>query len=430
MKLSELSASLSLRNRFNVEVAWNLASFGVLAISGVILNVVIVRAHGRDALGVFNQVWAFYVVFSQVAVLGVHFSALKHVSHHQGDRGTCAEIATAATVLVGLLGIAVGACAYGARGVAASLWESPGVGTGLALAAPGLVFFALNKVLLNVLNGLRYMRAYAAFQAARYVLIMGGVGAITLLRQPESYLAGSLTIAEFTLFVLLALYVHFGVVPFSFSKRFWSWLREHVRFGLRGFLSGALAGINTRVDVLMLGFVCSDTVVGVYSFAAMIAEGFSLIAISLRRVVDPILGMRFALNETEQISGYAVRIRRVFHPLMAVVALVAIVGYPLGLRLVVPAHGLGASWLVFAILMVGIWVNAGYRPFLGILLQGGRPGTHTILIVILVGSNAVLNAALIPLLEAYGAAIATGLVYALEAVLIAGFARRVFNIRL
>jgi len=239
-----------------------------------------------------------------------------------------------------------------------------------------------------------------------------------------------LTVAEFTLFVVLAVYVHCAVVRFSFSARLRSWFGEHLRFGLRGFLSGALAAINTRVDVLMLGFVCGDAVVGVYSFAAMFAEGFGQIAIVLRRVVDPILGARFAANETALIPGYAARIRRVFYPLMAAVTLVAIAAYPVILGLVTSTPNLNASWLVFAILMVGIWANAGYRPFLGILLQGGRPGTHTILIVILVGGNALLNATLIPLLEMYGAAIATGLVYLLEAVLIAAFARRAFDIRL
>ena len=274
------------------------------------------------------------------------------------------------------------------------------------------------------------MRAYAVFQAGRYLLIMLGVVGIILLRRPEAHLALALTLAELTLFVALALYVHLAVLPFSFSRRLRSWFGEHIRFGARGFLSGALAEINTRVDVLMLGFVCSDGVVGVYSFAALIAEGFSQIAMVVRRVVDPILGTRFAANETERIPGYAARIRRVFYPLMAAVTLVAIGGYPLGLRLVAPGDSLAASWLVFVILMVGIWLNAGYRPFLGILLQGGRPGTHTTLIAILVSVNALLNAALIPLLEMYGAAIATGLVYVLEAVLIAVFARRAFGIRL
>lgn len=430
MRLSEFGAALSLKSRFNQEVVWNLVSFGILAVSGVVMNVVIFRAYGEDALGIFNQVFAFYIMLSQVAVLGIHFSALKHVSHNQNDRARCADIATAATVLVGVLGLLVGAVTYAARYVVAELWESPGVGIGLALTAPGLMFFALNKVLLNILNGLRCMRAYAVFQALRIIFILAGIVALITLGQPEAYLAASLTLAEVTLFVLLASYLHIRLLPFSFSMRLRSWITEHIHFGVRGFLSGALAEINTRVDVLMLGFMCSDALVGVYSFAALLAEGFGQIAMVLRRVVDPILGARFAAHEAEQIPAHAARIRRVAYPMMALVTLVAIVGYPLGLRIVAPGDSLAASWTVFAILMVGVFVNAGYRPFLGILLQGGRPGTHTVLITILVTGNAVLNAVLIPWLQIYGAAIATGLVYVLEAVLIVVFAWRVFGIRL
>jgi O-antigen/teichoic acid export membrane protein len=429
-KLAELKSALSLKRRFNVEVAWNLVSFGILAVAGVLMNVLVVRTRGESGLGVFNQVFAFYIMLSQVAVLGIHFSALMHVSQSQGDRARCADIATAAVLLVTLLGVAVAAVTFALRDVVADVWGSPGVGVGLGLIAPGLVGFALNKVLLNVLNGLRYMRAYAVFQALRILLIVGAIVGLIAAGQPAEMLAAALTLGELSLLVCLGVYMQGWVLPLSLSRRLGAWFRAHARYGLRGFLSGALAEINTRVDVLMLGVLCTDAVVGVYSFAAMLAEGFSQIAMVIRRVVDPILGARFAAGESDQIPGYAAKIRRLAYPLMGVVTLLAVGLYPAALALVAPGDGLAASWLVFAILMGGVFINAGYRPFLGVLLQGGRPGTHTILISVLVLSNVVLNALLIPALQIYGAAVATGCVFALEAVLIVVFARRVLGIRL
>ncbi len=430
MNLSQLSASFSLKNRFNREVAWNLASFVVLAICGLLVNAVIARAYGPAALGIFNQVFAYYILLSQIAVLGVHFSVLKYVSYSQNDLPRCGQIATAALLTALVLSVAVAGITYLLRELPAAWQGSPGVGVGLALACPGLVLFSVNKVLLNVLNGLRHMRAYAVLQALRFVLILAAIVLLAALGRPPEQLALALTIAEGLVCLVSLGYVYGGVLPFSLSGRLRFWVKEHFYFGLRGFLSGALSEINTRVDVLILGLLCTDEVVGIYSFAALLAEGFSQIAMVLRRNVDPILGKAFAMGETGKIPGYAARIRRGAYLLMLAVTVVSVGLYPLVLRVLAPDRSFTASWLVFAILMSGILFNAGYRPFLGILLQGGRPGTHTLLVVALVTSNVILNAALIPLLGMYGAALATALVYVLEAVLIIALARRILGVRL
>ncbi len=80
--------------------------------------------------------------------------------------------------------------------------------------------------------------------------------------------------------------------------------------------------------------------------------------------------------------------------------------------------------------MTGILINSGYRPFLGLLLQGGHPGMHTVLTLAVVTGNVAFNLALIPLAGIRGAAIATGLAYVLEALLIAALARRQFGLRI
>ena len=88
------------------------------------------------------------------------------------------------------------------------------------------------------------------------------------------------------------------------------------------------------------------------------------------------------------------------------------------------------SWGVFAIIICGVVVNAWYRPFLGLLLQGGHPGSHTFLITLLVVSNVILNAVLIPLLGIQGAATATALMLVLEGLFLTFMARRLLQVRL
>ena len=85
---------------------------------------------------------------------------------------------------------------------------------------------------------------------------------------------------------------------------------------------------------------------------------------------------------------------------------------------------------LFSILMGGIVVRSGYRPFMSILLMGGRPGAHTGFVASFVGVNLTLNALLIPWLGAYGAGIATAMTCIYQAVFVRIASQRVFGVRL
>ncbi|MEM7582220.1 MAG: oligosaccharide flippase family protein [Acidobacteriota bacterium] len=420
----------TLTRKFQLDTLWNVASLAVLAASGILLNVVIARAAGAEALGVFNQVFAIYIFLSQLSVGGIHLSVLKQVSHHVDDPQRCSRITVSALTACFALSTAVGLLTFGLGELVGRALGSPAVGTGMLWIAPGLVFFALNKVLLNALNGAAAMRAYAVFQALRFVLIVGVVVAILVQGWPAATLAASLTAAEVVLTPLLLITIQRRLWPLRLSAHRQSWLREHLSFGARGFLSGALGEINTRVDILVLGVFTSDVRVGIYSFAAILAEGFSQLPIVLRRNVDPLLGAAFASGDLERIGRHARELRRVFVPAMAAIGAVAVLGYPLALELLVGAGDFAASSRVFTILMIGVVINSAYRPFLGILLQSGNPGRHTLLVAALVAANLIGNVLLIPWLGLDGAACATALVFVLEALLIKWVAARVCGVPL
>ena len=127
---------------------------------------------------------------------------------------------------------------------------------------------------------------------------------------------------------------------------------------------------------------------------------------------------------------YSKKIKRIFPPLMIILAIAAVFIYPIGLNIFVKDTDFNQSIWIFGILMIGVTLNAFYRPFLGILLQGDRPGHHTLMVGILVVFNFIGNIILIPLLGIYGAAIATSFVYLLEGLLIRYFSKKLLGINL
>jgi O-antigen/teichoic acid export membrane protein len=180
----------------------------------------------------------------------------------------------------------------------------------------------------------------------------------------------------------------------------------------------------------MLGYFSTDAVVGIYSFVSTLAEGFGQIPFAVRWNVDPILGKYFSEGTVEKISDLAKKIRRLFYPLMGVMGVAVILLYPVGYALLVKDSSLVISWITFSIIMIGVIINSGYRPFTGILLQGGRPGAYTLFYVGLVLNDALLNLFFIPYYGIYGAAGVTALTYVLEAVVLVIMARKLFNVRL
>jgi O-antigen/teichoic acid export membrane protein len=426
--------SLSLRTRFGADFIWNLGSLAVLGVSGIVVNLLIARWGGSSDLGVFNQVFAFFIFLSQICVGGVHFSVLKEISDSSRERPELSDIASAGVVLAFSLASLVVLCCMPWTASVGELLQSPAVAQGLGLALPGIVFFSVNKVLLNILNGLRHMRAHAVFQALRYLLLVSAIAGVFIFDLDRTWLSGTLTFTEIVLLSFLAPYVHFRSIPLISRvggrwRRLSSWARAHLWFGTRGMFSGVFTELNTRVDVLVLGFFFDDAKVGIYSFAAVFAEGFAQIPLVLRRNLDPLFGASIAQGKLCEIRPLVQRTRKLFFPLMLGLGAVSTLVYAAILPLLVADPSYGESVWVYGILAGAISVSAWFRPFGGLLLQGGFPGTYTVMTLAALAVNGMLALLLAPALGLVGCALAAAASFAAEALLLVVLTRLRMSVR-
>ena len=67
------------------------------------------------------------------------------------------------------------------------------------------------------------------------------------------------------------------------------WVVRHYKFGTKGLAAGLFTEVNSRVDVLMIGFFLSDRATGIYSFAAMLVDGVYHVLAMVRINFNPIL---------------------------------------------------------------------------------------------------------------------------------------------
>lgn len=379
-----------------------------MGLTGVALNLVIGRYYGPADLGLFNQVYAVYIVSSQFAVFGLWFSTLKYVSQYTGQPELQSAIIVSALVLVVCIASVVIVCTFFLLGPIGSFFSSSNVAKGCLYALPGLWGYSFNKVLLAVLNGNRDMKAFAGFQMLRYFIMI-----LTLLwcvfgEVPGVQLSLVLSVPEFFLFWGLLYYSkrYYSFIPLQKWKKY---LSVHLWFGARSFLSGTVAELNTRVDVIMIGYFSSDYMVGIYSMAALVAEGVSQLSVVVRDNINPLLAQYVARGEKEKLQSLITRSKRWFYLAMGLVLCTSVLFFPRFVISLTGGHLFDQSLGVYIILVLGLALVAGYLPLNMILVQAGHPGQHTLLKCIVVVGNVGLNAILIPLWGIYGAALATSL---------------------
>jgi len=417
----------ALGGKFQQDVLWNVASLVLLGVSGIIFNILIWKFYDTSALGVFNQVFAAYTFFSQFAVTGLQFSTLKHISEHAEEPRKCSTILFSALLLTGIFASIVTALFWLAGDAVGGLLGSPGVAVGIRLAAPGLFFFSLNKVLLAVFNGFRRMKLFAVMQALRPLLMITAFLEIAATGAPSENIAVVFTVSELILFLVCLLFAaeHLFILE---PGGFFQWLGKHFVFGFKSLLGGVLGTLNTRVDVLMLGYFSTDEVVGIYSFAAILAEGFFQLLIVFMRNYNPIITKLLSENRIDELIEMFRKGRKIVYLLMVVLGLLIVAVYPAGSWFIDNSEDFISGWPIFAILAAGIVLASGYVPFGQILLGGGKPGWHTIMISSVVMFNILANLTLIPLISTYGAALATALAFVFSVVMLKALSRLLLKV--
>ena len=217
--------------------------------------------------------------------MGVHIATGKYTAEHHLDAELTQRylwtglLCALCTSIVCFLVLGGGIFAFG-------LLQKSDVWFATFLTIAALPLFSVNKVALSYLNGLSRMRAYAVFQAMRPILIVLTILACALLSVPGKYLSSAFFVAEFILTIVFFLYVAICRIPVARPRL--DLAKELLRFGVFIFPDNLILEFNTRIDIIVLGlFTGNDYLVGIYSFAALFAEGFYQLFVVVRRIINP-----------------------------------------------------------------------------------------------------------------------------------------------
>lgn len=430
MEKPSVSVPVAARRSDRLVFVSNAASFGVTAVAGVAVSALLAARFGVDAVGQFNQLAAIQLVFSQLATFGFHLACLHYLSVHSPASGEWVAGGRSALALTGISATVTGGVLFAAAGLLESLLDSPGLAEGVRWVALAAGLFGVNKLLFALLTAAERLHTLALVQALRPVGWL--VGAASLLRydtlEPAS-LGKLLAMAE----VITLLGAATRVLPLLFTRaaaRSGDWYRKHFAFAWRAMPSNLLIDLNTRVDVLVLGFFASDGAVGVYSFAALLAEGIFQIGTILRTMITPRLVRALAERDADRLAQLRHDAGRASLGLTALSALVLAVAYVPAVRLLGLDPALVQGLHVLLLLLAGVTATSFHAPFWMTLAMGGCPGRHTQLMLLVVACSIGLNLALTPWAGITGAAIATATTFALVPFMLRIAVRKSLGMRL
>ncbi len=402
------------QSKFNTDLLWNMASFGFVAIIGILLNIIILKVYGTSVLGVFNQVFAIYLLLSQLAVGGVHLGVQRFVPANIKSEAQTKNIVIAALIVSTIISIIIIIIGFLLKDLPSQILKSKAVGEGYVAILPGLLFFSWNKVLLSYHNGCRRMKAFAVFNFLRYAAILSGLLLFIFFNYDVNFLPIILTASECGLFLVVFVYsLPFlsGTIHF---KRLLVWIKIQYKFGNKALLGNFLLDVNTKVDVFILGIFLSDSQVGIYSFASTFAEGFMQLPVLLRNNINPILAklsVKRNLKLTEKIIQSS---KTKFLKMIGSIGIMAILMFPLVFLVFDINEHRFDIWLIFSILVLFVSISSGYQPFLMLFNQFGHPWQQTKFIFVLFLANVFLVLMLVPIIGIYGAALGTGLSFLVQ----------------
>ncbi len=404
-------AVTSLRqHKLSRDIAYSLCSFAVLALSGIVINITITALRDAAALGVFNLAYAVYIVASQIATWGLHYSVLRHGAYHAEDPGERAALLGTAAMCALAFGCIAAGLLWWAQPLFARAFSSEAAGAAVAYSAAGLALFPLNKVLLSYLNALRCMRAHAVLQALRYVLVMVGVAAVAASDWSSSSATLSFVVAEGVTCLLVLAFI--ARARLSRWPRFTAeWCKRHLAFGSKSLPAGMFTEVNSRIDVLMIGVFLTDRAVGIYSFAAMLVDGAYHVLAMVRLNFNPVLVSALKQGDFERLRTLRSLSARYAVPVMLALSASLVAAYVAADAWIIPGKGLGEGLPSLLILLFGLNLIATWIPFDNLMLVSGHPSHQTLQQMMAVAVNIAAAAWLLPLWGLEGAATGTALSY-------------------
>jgi len=408
--LEPLSASLKIIAR-----GTGIALIGtfISLLLGFIIRLTIARYGSEADYGVYSLALMVFIFVTVLACLGLHEGTARYIAYFRSRkdlakvRGTIAVSLKLATVTSIIISVAL---FLSAGAIASNIFHAPDSALALKIFACGIPFLTLINVLAAVFRGFDKVEPFAYF----YLILLNVIfllllSAVALFNRPFIAVFYAYVAALFLTFVALVIYTVKKLplaVKFSGEEVDSSIRKELLLFSLPVLGSSVISVTIVWAATLILGYLGTPELVGLYNAAYPLSEFISIPLTALALIYTPVAAGLYSQNLMAELRhNYTILTKWIVSltlPIFLVLCLFpeAVLNLFFG-----PAYVAAAPAL--RILSLGFIINNLFGPSTNTLLATGKSRFVMWAILAVAIVNVVVNIVLIPSLGVVGAAIAS-----------------------
>jgi O-antigen/teichoic acid export membrane protein len=375
-------------------------------------QVILARFLGPEIFGVYVLGLTVLKITELFTRLGLHAGALRYISmYRKEDPGQVKGVIISAPLITFLNGILIGGIVYYfASFIATAIFHKPELTNVIKTFAFCTPFMAAMNVIANASLG---------FHTAKYLvyikdIIQPSVNLVLVILFIKLGLDISWIIGAFVISHVIALVPGIYFISGQFSRISKEYVkpvfktRELLSYSVPLLFSVFLAFLLKWTDIMMLGFMKTNTEVAIYRVAAQIPVFFVLFLNASNTIYAPAIAEMYHAGQMRRLENIYKTITRWLFQIVLPISLVII----FSAREVISVFGAGyidTGYRVLAVLTIAQFINCITGGVSYTLSMTGKQNALFIYSLAMAIINIVLNYLLIPLYGSYGAAIATGI---------------------
>lgn len=386
-------------------LAVNIAGIGV----AMLLHLLLARAMGAEAYGVYAYVLTWTVLLVLVAKMGFDTALVRYVAEYRVRRdwrrlaGVRRFSEWTALVLGTGLGVATALAVW-------ALDPSPALTHTFAVAALLVPALALLQIRQSVLRALKWVvRSLLPFSVVQPVALAMLVGLLLVVPfAPPTDAAVVMTahlVSVVAATMVCTTWLRRAIPSQVGGATPESHVREWLRVSAPMLLVSGMRVVGNKADILLLGLLVGTTEAGIYAVASRVSQLAALGLTAGNAIAAPVVAELYAENRLAELQRTSALMALVATAVAIVVGAVIVVGRVLLLGLFGPAFTVGATALV--ILTLGQALSSTLGPVGYLLNMTGRQDVNARINTATAILNVLLNLAVIPRYGLVGAAAVT-----------------------
>lgn len=403
-----------------------LFSQAILAISGLVLNLIIGNYYSAAGLGVFSQAFSYFLLISIVVNIGIPNSLVKHSAEYIGNDERLKVVLSGSITLNIIISLFSLILLLPFLHFFGHYIFNPELNKALFAIVIAVPIYALNKNYIGFLNGTRRMFEYSFYQALRWLLLLTVILVFIYFDSKIYNVLYSFIISELILFAILSIKLS-PYLYFSIHNEFY---KKHLNYGTKTVMAFVVDEISKSSSIIMIGFFLGNQSAGIYSFAVTIAQGILMLPAVIGINFNPIISNLTSTGSIDQLRIYMTKIKKILFKFMIPVNILALLAFPIVVEYFMKGDEYSASYLPYYIMMIGVISISFFTWAGGMLSMAGLLKENLIRVSISMSANIIFNIILIPTLKVEGAAIALTLNYLFQLFLLYYFMKKKMNLKL